>query len=246
VGSYPEAVQNRLPEDTTQPAHPKTQVIVHTMVGTLKGTARYFGQPGVKVESTFGVADDGTVHQWLDSERRADANYQANLRAISIETEDDGDPTRPWTRPQAQALIDLITWCCRAHRIPPVFCETPTTPGVAWHAQFGAPSAFTNVPGKICPGPVRIAQLRGEILPAVRKALNPPDPHGGPVTADQVWQHPLPDPANPAPGATRTAESMLGLIYRHVEILLSMAEDAEARLNALQDRAEAPAKGTTP
>lgn len=169
MARYPRAVWRPLPEQ--QGSYNKTQVIVHTMVGSLEGTYNYFRQNAITTESTFGVGDTGRVEQWMDSAEKADANYRANERAVSIETEDRADPNRPWTPAQMSALVALIAWCCRTHDIPARWCRTPTDPGIGWHAMFGAPSAWTNAPGKTCPGAVRISQLRTEVFPRVVRAL---------------------------------------------------------------------------
>src|SRR5690606_18447307 len=87
-------------------------VIVHSEA--TKGDAR----PHSGLEWHFWIAHDGRIKQVVDTDRRADANNKANAFAVSIETEDDGDPDRePWTDAQLWALARLIRWVCTVHRI---------------------------------------------------------------------------------------------------------------------------------
>ena len=130
-------------------------VIVHSEA--TRGHAR----PHAGLEWHFWVGYDGYVEQLVDTERRADANYHANSFAISIETEDDGDPDRqPWREAQLMALVDLIDWCCVTHNIPKAEPLSWFGSGVGYHTMWGAPSPWTPV-AKTCPGKVRKAQWPG-------------------------------------------------------------------------------------
>jgi N-acetyl-anhydromuramyl-L-alanine amidase AmpD len=65
----------------------------------------------------------------MDTGRRADANLDANAFAISIETEDNGDPDNfPWSRAQ----LDSLRWL---------------------HAKLRA--VHPTIPRRRCPGPPR-------------------------------------------------------------------------------------------
>ena len=81
-------------------------IVLHTMVGTLAGTDSEFQNPESQVSAHFGVGLDGTVHQYVDWQTAAAwANggpnpgwrwpfgaENPNLRTVSIETEDLGNP----------------------------------------------------------------------------------------------------------------------------------------------------------
>jgi N-acetylmuramoyl-L-alanine amidase len=167
------AIKRPLPEATKQrPITPRV-VIVHTMVGSLLGTDNLFRNSS-GLESHFGIggptdgADrDGAIFQWMDTDRRADANLDANDFAISIETSDGGDPSRPWSSKQLDALVGLIDALCDHYDIPRRICDRWDGSGLGWHVMFGAPGHWTPV-SKTCPGPVRIAQLKNEVFPRVR------------------------------------------------------------------------------
>jgi hypothetical protein len=103
----------------------------------------------------------------VDTEVRADANRRANLRpdgtgAISIETEDEGDPVGvPWTAEQLGTIKAIIRWAHVTHGIPMTICHSPSAPGLGYHSMWGAPSDWTPSAGKTCPGPTRIIQFHG-------------------------------------------------------------------------------------
>lgn len=165
----PFAVQKILPESATQSKITPRAIILHTAVDSSapnSSIASYFGRADVGDESHFYVMDNGTIEQYMDTEVCADANVSANGFAISIETEDDGNPTQhPWTDAQIQALNHLITWLCLTHNIPRVKIGSPTGSGIGWHSMWGIntanskPNPWTNAIGKTCPGELRISQV---------------------------------------------------------------------------------------
>ncbi len=112
----------------------------------------------------FQIEDDGTVVQHRDTSTEAAAQYDANAFAISIETEDDGDPSTPWTDAQVASILRVIDWCCTTHAtIPRAQVETWDGSGIGGHRWFEQ----WNHDGHTCPGDVRDAQLRNVIIPAV-------------------------------------------------------------------------------
>lgn len=139
---------------------PRT-VIVHSEA-TPGGLAKPTGGP---LEWHFMVCRDGRIIQHVDTQRRADANNKANAFAVSIETEDDGDPDRqPWTDAQLWALERLIKWIATTHRIPLRRCPSWVEGGIGYHTMFGAPSPWTPVV-KTCPGRARILQFNTYLMP---------------------------------------------------------------------------------
>ena len=100
-------------------------ICLHTMVGYLSSTDRYFavanGVGYVGTESHYGVGGiwggdvkmglDGAVWQWQDLEHSADANLDGWATVISIETADNAArPIQPWTPKQCEALAQLLAW----------------------------------------------------------------------------------------------------------------------------------------
>jgi hypothetical protein len=93
------------------------------------------------------------------------ANFRANAFAGSIETEDNGHPdTDPWTAAQ----LDTLVWLSPEMRRPrPLIARrkwrTSDDAGIGYHSLF--PGQWTNVPGKTCPGRIRIRQWGERVLP---------------------------------------------------------------------------------
>jgi hypothetical protein len=151
-------------------------VCLHTMVGSLSSTENYFRLEGYGgAESHFGVGHDGTIYQWQDTSRRADANLDGNDRIISIETADmgtgfsswSGTNVPPWTEAQLNALARILAWCHAEHGIPLKLIpnSAQSSRGVGYHRQGVDPwrcsscELWSTAYGKICPGDRRIAQL---------------------------------------------------------------------------------------
>jgi hypothetical protein len=123
-------------------------------------------------ESHFVLESDGTVTQLMDSEVWADAQKGANDRAISMETEDDGNPdaTR-WTDRQVSRIVEWYQWCSKTHGIPLRVALSPTESGVGYHSLHKAWNSLS----KTCPGTVRVEQWWTRIAPAIGA-----DRRGGP------------------------------------------------------------------
>lgn len=140
MATFPGASVQLLAQTEQQPHIRPTTVILHTHVGPKGGGHVH---PGKSLEWHFDVAVGGAVHQWVSTDVRADANWQANTFAISIETGDqhfDGDPDlrRSWSDlGQFDALVGLVTWCCQTHGIPAVVCPDWDQPGIGYHSMWG-------------------------------------------------------------------------------------------------------------
>jgi hypothetical protein len=158
--------QRHLPEWQSQPRITPTTIIDHSIVGSAEGAWLMFRDRSV-LEAHFIVRKDGLIWQLMDTGRQADANLHANDFAVSIETEDDGDPdTQPWTRAQLESLAWLHNKLVAVHpSIPRRLCPSEAGGGLGYHTLFGAPSAWTPV-AKSCPGAVRKRQWRELLLPA--------------------------------------------------------------------------------
>jgi hypothetical protein len=145
-----------LPEWRSQPRITPVLIIDHSIVGSALGAWWYF-HDSTGIESHFIVrgrrsgSADGHIWQLMDTDRRADANHQANNKAISIETEDDGDPnSQPWTTAQLQSLIWLHNKLARLYpRIRRREATDCDGPGLGYHSKLGAPSCWTPVAGKL-------------------------------------------------------------------------------------------------
>lgn len=187
----PFAVHKLLPENKTQAPIDPDQVIYHTAVDALGATSLFsFFAGSITLESHFFIKMNGVIEQYMDTRVRADANRYANSRAISIETEDEGDPARiPWSSEQVKALVRLTDWLCDTHpKILRRKCPAWDQAGIGYHSMWGAPSPWTPSAGKTCPGAARIPQVPS-IIAAVASANTTPIPVSVPTTKDYEDMH---------------------------------------------------------
>lgn len=139
---YPGARWHPLGAQTETRMRSHDIICLHTMVGYLASTDRYFritnGEGFRGTESHFGVGGpwgpdlggqlDGAVWQWQDLAFKADANLDGWDRVISIETADNA-PLLPgdiaaWSAAQVDGLVALVDWLCSptAHaKCPPAW-----------------------------------------------------------------------------------------------------------------------------
>ena len=162
--------------------------IIHTMSGYLSGTDSYFRAQGYTgTESHFGVGGswdgvhDGEVWQWQALDHQADAQYEGNAIATSVETSDGAKDGVPWTDKQVEAIIKLGVWWCKQTGNPAKLVTSPSGKGFGWHAQFSA----WNRAGHDCPGAVRLHQYKTEVVPEIARRLSgtPLPPPAVPTTA---------------------------------------------------------------
>ena len=163
-------------------------------VGGWKGTESHFGVGGIwGPDAAKGY--DGKVFQWQDTGFTADANLEGNPRVISIETADNAPrlakDIQPWTTKQLDAIVKLVAWICKTHNIPATLMHDSktSTHGIGYH-QLGVEHSlgigkvpgflvpggerWSTARGKECPGPQRIAQVKGIIVPRVAALLKAP------------------------------------------------------------------------
>jgi hypothetical protein len=135
------------------------------MQGTLASADSWFRNPAAQASAHFGVGNDGTAYQWVDTDQMSWAQCAGNPYSISVETE--GYAGTPFTTAQVTKLGKLLHWCNIHYPDIKLWLNTnPTTGrGLSYHGLGGA--AFCGHYG--CPGPPRVAQLM-DILD-VAKAL---------------------------------------------------------------------------
>lgn len=172
---YPGATRYELqPESDSQPAIKPTQFIVHSIIApwTAKRTYEYW-RDSTNLESHFGLGYEGDLGQFIGTETRADANYQANRRsdgtgAVSIETASNTSGTDPWTAAQVEELIKLGVWLHQRHGIPLRICRTHDDPGFGYHRLHSA----WAVSGTSCPGDARVKQFKEVVFPGIVARAN--------------------------------------------------------------------------
>ena len=155
------------------PSQVQTQLILHSADGSYTGSLSWW-ESKFKwgIYSTFFVLNDGELIQLMDTSARAEANSTANARAISVETEDYGDPDhRGWAPKQVETLIELAKWVHEEHGIPLVPCPDHDQPGIGFHSMWSDVAAVSpwiseskTVKAKTCPGIARIPQFFDEVM----------------------------------------------------------------------------------
>jgi len=151
---------------------PRRAVILHTngggsgsLQGYFTGNARgLHGAENRHVGAQFQALRNGGAEQYVDTDLVIYHAYGASEWAVGIETEDDGDPSKPWTPKQVAAIVAI----CRELNVPGQLLKETPSDGIGWHEQY--PS--WNKTAHHCPGPVRERQIHDEILPALA-ALSP-------------------------------------------------------------------------
>jgi hypothetical protein len=167
---YPAATRMELqPESDAQPAIRPTQFILHSIAAPWTARRMFeYWRDSTALDSHFGLGYEGDLAQYIGTETRADANYQANWRpdgtgAVSIETASNLKHTDPWTDAQVEQLIRLGVWLHQRHGIPLRICRTADDPGYGYHRLHAAWSTG----GTACPGDARVAQFKNAVFPAI-------------------------------------------------------------------------------
>jgi hypothetical protein len=161
----PGATKRKMPFNGRLPKRQQSPtVILHTNGGGTDNGSLYgwFSRAGNDICSHFQVAKNGRIEQYVGIDRQAYAQYSGNAFAVSIETEDDGNPQRKWTKRQVAAIVDICHWLGVPAKVSP---DGPGG-GVGWHQQYGD----WNRSGHNCPGSVRIKQIKDEVIPALHHA----------------------------------------------------------------------------
>lgn len=169
-GFYPGAINRNIPPGSNDPAIKPRVAILHVDAGNASTLYDFFRLRSGGIESHFHVRLDGTVEQYRSIYWQADANHLANDFAVSIETQ--GYGPGEWTDKQLAAIKALLLWLNKEAGIPLRKIDKWDGSGIGYHTQFGAPGKWTPV-AKSCPGPARIAQYHGILVPWFAVATKP-------------------------------------------------------------------------
>lgn len=152
------------PESDAQAAIVPTQMIIHSVAApwTIERIYEYW-RDSTNLESHFGLGYDGRLGQYIGTQTRADANAQANVRAISLESAANLQNSDPWTDEQIESLIKVMDWAATEHDIPRRKCRSWTDPGFGYHRLYPE----WSLGGTECPGDARVRQFNEIVLPRV-------------------------------------------------------------------------------
>jgi hypothetical protein len=142
-------------------------VVMHTMVGNLPGTVAHFndpapgGNPAAAVSAHFGIAQDGSVHQFgpIGKGWIAWAEEAGNDAWYSIEHADNGDTENQLTGAQLTASAQIVEVLSRFAGFPLQVTDSTDVKGYGTHVMGGAAWG-----GHTCPGPGPRAGQRQEII----------------------------------------------------------------------------------
>lgn len=164
------------PEQSSQATITPDQFIMHSIAAPWTAQRVYeYWRDSTNLESHFGLGFVGDLAQYLSTEVRADANYQANRRpdghgAVSIETASNLSHTDPWTTAQMDALVRLGVWLHQRHGIPLRVCRSWDDPGYGYHRMYPE----WSVGGTGCPGDARAQQFHNSVFPRIVSEASAP------------------------------------------------------------------------
>jgi hypothetical protein len=243
---YPKAIRKEIPPGGNDPTIIPVGIVYHVRDGIGESLYPYFSGPSGGIESHWYIRYDGTVEQYRDSRREADANGKGNSWVVggkryglhSVETE--GREKGKWTAEQIQALKELTVWDARFHGWPLQLCPDWNGPGVGYHVMFGAPGPWTGV-AKTCPGPDRVRQFEQIFVPWLASGgkptpIPPAQEDDDMPTPRELWQY-----RNDKIEKGDTF-GLLVEAYRRAGAAEKAAEYANAQLNSIASGVSAIAK----
>lgn len=158
-GWYPGAIHRPIKPGVNDPQIVPTQCIFHTDASNATSLFNWFSGPSGGIESHGHIRKDGSVEQYRGIFWEADANFKANPRAVSWETQ--GFGTESWTKEQLATMKDLLLWQKKVAKLKLVVPKSWDSPGVGYHIMFDE----WHPEAKSCPGPLRIEQYKNIIVP---------------------------------------------------------------------------------
>lgn len=230
---YPKASYRPIPSATDRGIVP-LGVVLHVAASEAWSLYDWFNGPSKGIESHFYLRYDGSWEQYRDTEIDADANYMGNAFVrdgvrygfISVETQ--GLGSGEWSAEQLREIKAFLQWANKTHGIPLVVTPAWDAPGVGYHTLF--PDRWTNVAGKTCPGPKRIAQFNEDIVPWMENGddmekIPKPDWLPQSVIDDLVKWRVL-----TAPPALETLDMWRQLVFIHRAVTYAVAQGGSAIL----------------
>lgn len=182
---YPPAIQKRISTEYAgyNALTIYNRVNLHIAVSEAPSLYGYFNGPG-KPSSHFYVRKDGTVEQYVDTARRAEADLDGNDATISIETQGGvyDSEGEPWTPQQLEALAQMHAWIHKTHGIQLKLADDSkigtSSKGLSWH-RLGIDGNFPALPSPLAGriqrgGGMHYSQSRGKTCPGSAKILQIP------------------------------------------------------------------------
>lgn len=116
-------------------------LVLHTMEGTLHGTAAWFANPEAHASAHYGLSVDGLVYRFVRDEDTAwhAGNGEVNAISLGIELEGHSDDPDAFTPKMLDALTQLCADLCHRYGIKPDrahvmgHCDVPDPRHVGQH-----------------------------------------------------------------------------------------------------------------
>ncbi len=155
--------------------------VEHTMVANLPSCVATFNNPNLQVSAHFGIAQDGTVHQFgpLGKGWEAWHAMAANATWYGIEHADDGNPDNPLTDAQVAASAQVFECLSAFAGFALQVTDSVTGQGYGTHSMGGAAWGGHTCPD-LPPKHIRSAQRAAiiELAKQVRVGTQAPLPSG--------------------------------------------------------------------
>lgn len=177
LGFMPGSIDKEIPPGANDPSIVPVGVALHVAVyegDSLEGIFK--NRNGI--ESHFYVRYDGRIEQYRSIYREADAQTEGNsfmyegVRAGMVSVETEGHGPGLWTPNQLSAIRMIISWVHLQNNFPRQVCPAWNKPGIGYHSLFDE----WNPASKSCPGPERIKQFYGNIVPWFTREYNTMSP----------------------------------------------------------------------
>ena len=150
----------------------------------------WFHNPKAQVSAHFGIRNDGTVVQWVDTDDTAWAEVGGNHYWVSVEFESKGEPL---TQAQVESGAKLFAWLWHLYRFTLQVTADVTAEGLIHHSAGGADwGGHFDCPGN------RIIEQKPLILARAKDLLDFPVEHPAhPAHDPNAKPEPAPEPAKP-------------------------------------------------
>lgn len=158
-------------------------LVLHVQVGD-NSCYGEFDDPNNQASSTWWIAKDGTIEQYVDSDDAAWTEAAGNSTWDSVETE--GVPEEALTDAQVQSLARIYVWGHNTYGWPLQLSEDVNVRGLGWHGMGG--QAWGGHLG--CPGDIRKAQ-RATAIYLAALVINPPAPPQPQEAPEMFFTHPV-------------------------------------------------------
>lgn len=177
-----------IPNETKGEMRDHKGLVLHIEQGTNKGTDSWFHNPKAQASAHFGVAKDGSLIQWVDTDDTAWAEVAGNHYWISCENE--GTSGAPLTGAQEETVAKLFLWLHKTYKFPLQATADPNGSGLGHHSMGGADwGGHYNCPGNPIIEQKPYIVHRARALDDFPAPAPKPKPAPAPAASTPAWYH---------------------------------------------------------